>query len=212
MFEATGFPITLFHFLLFDIYRVLRPGGLFWLDCFFGKVDQLEEINKSFIDSIGFLWLKWATRGVKLAKPGYREIDFAGIIIGGHDVIGGVDTDSCRLPLLSTKKWSFNQQNKSMEFTSQQLKQYDGSVPSRPIYVAIKGRVFDVTTGVNFYGPGGPYSMFSGKDASRALAKMSKNDEDVSPSLDGLSEKELGVLADWEKKFEAKYPVVGRVV
>jgi aconitate hydratase len=29
--------------------------------------------------------------------------------------------------------------------------------------------------------------------------------------LAGLSDKELGVLADWEKKFEAKYPVVGRL-
>lgn len=51
--------------------------------------------------------------------------------------------------------------------------------------------------------------MFAGKDASRALAKMSKNDEDVIGSLDGLSEKEMGVLDDWEKKFEAKYPIVG---
>lgn len=54
--------------------------------------------------------------------------------------------------------------------------------------------------------------MFAGKDASRALAKMSKNDEDISSSLHGLTEKEIGVLDDWEKKFEAKYPVVGRVV
>ncbi|TQD75773.1 hypothetical protein C1H46_038670 [Malus baccata] len=53
--------------------------------------------------------------------------------------------------------------------------------------------------------------MFAGKDASRALAKMSKNDEDITASLDGLTEKEIGVLTDWEKKFEAKYPVVGRV-
>ncbi|CAN1332706.1 Probable steroid-binding protein 3 [Linum perenne] len=52
--------------------------------------------------------------------------------------------------------------------------------------------------------------MFAGKDASRALAKMSKDDSDVIPSLQGLTDKELGVLADWEKKFEAKYPVVGR--
>jgi len=99
-----------------------------------------------------------------------------------------------------------------MEFTPQLLKQYDGSDPSKPIYVAIKGRVFDVTTGKSFYGPGGPYAVFAGKDASRALAKMSKNDDDVVSSLDGLTEKELGVLADWEKKFEAKYPIVGRVV
>ncbi|KAL2525415.1 putative steroid-binding protein 3 [Abeliophyllum distichum] len=98
-----------------------------------------------------------------------------------------------------------------MELTLQQLKQYDGSDPSKPIYVAVKGRIFDVTTGKSFYGPGGAYYMFAGKDASRALAKMSKNDEDVIASLDGLTDKEIGVLNDWEKKFEAKYPIVGTV-
>ncbi|XP_019415948.1 PREDICTED: probable steroid-binding protein 3 [Lupinus angustifolius] len=98
------------------------------------------------------------------------------------------------------------------EFTPNQLTQFNGTDPSKPIYVAVKGRVFDVTTGKSFYGPGGPYAMFAGKDASRALAKMSKNDEDITPSLDGLSEKEIGVLNDWETKFQAKYPVVGRVL
>lgn len=69
-----------------------------------------------------------------------------------------------------------------------------------------------MSAGNSFYGPGDAYCMFAGKDASRALAKMSKNEEDVSPSLDGLSEKEMGVLNDWEKKFEAKYPIVGTVI
>ncbi|KAK9279056.1 hypothetical protein L1049_012731 [Liquidambar formosana] len=100
----------------------------------------------------------------------------------------------------------------AMELTPQQLKQFDGSDPSKPIYVAVKGRIFDVTAGKSFYGPGGAYVMFAGKDASRALAKMSKNDDDITASLDGLSDKEIGVLNDWEKKFEAKYPVIGRVV
>ena len=54
--------------------------------------------------------------------------------------------------------------------------------------------------------------MFAGNDASRALAKMSKNEEDITPSLDGLSEKEMGVLNGWENNFQAKYPVVDRVV
>ncbi|CAA3032372.1 probable steroid-binding protein 3 [Olea europaea var. sylvestris] len=98
-----------------------------------------------------------------------------------------------------------------MELTLQQLKQYDGSDPSKPIYIAVKGRIFDMTSGKSFYGPGGPYGMFAGKDASRALAKMSKNEEDVIASLDGLTDKEMGVLNDWEKKFEAKYPIVGTV-
>ncbi|KAK6927668.1 Cytochrome b5-like heme/steroid binding domain [Dillenia turbinata] len=98
-----------------------------------------------------------------------------------------------------------------MEFTGQDLRSYNGSDSSKPIYIAIKGRVFDVSAGKSFYGPGGAYAMFAGRDASRALAKMSKEEADISASLDGLSEKELGVLADWEKKFEAKYPVVGRI-
>ncbi|XP_058203539.1 probable steroid-binding protein 3 [Rhododendron vialii] len=98
-----------------------------------------------------------------------------------------------------------------MELTLQQLKQYDGTNPSKPIYLAMKGRIFDVTTGKSFYGPGGDYAMFAGKDASRALAKMSKDEDDVVGSLHGLSDKEMGVLNDWEKKFEAKYPIVGRV-
>ncbi|KAJ4834338.1 Bifunctional protein GlmU [Turnera subulata] len=99
-----------------------------------------------------------------------------------------------------------------MEFTASQLREYNGTDPSKPIYVAIKGRVFDVSTGKTFYGPGGSYEMFAGRDASRALAKMSKNEEDISASLDDLTDKEKDVLADWERKFEAKYPVAGRVV
>ncbi|MBA0811666.1 hypothetical protein Gohar_003542, partial [Gossypium harknessii] len=99
-----------------------------------------------------------------------------------------------------------------MDLTPQQLIQFNGSDPSKPIYVAINGRIYDVTAGKSFYGPGGAYAMFAGKDASRALAKMSKNEEDVCPNLDGLSEKEMDVLNDWVKKFEAKYPVVGRVI
>jgi membrane-associated progesterone receptor component len=99
-----------------------------------------------------------------------------------------------------------------MELTLEQLKQFDGTDPSKPIYIAVRGRIFDVTTGKSFYGPGGSYVVFSGKDATRALAKMSKNEEDVVASVDGLTEKEIGVLNDWEKKFEAKYPIVGRVI
>ncbi|KAM7255498.1 hypothetical protein ACFE04_008396 [Oxalis oulophora] len=98
-----------------------------------------------------------------------------------------------------------------MEFTAVELKQYNGRETSKPIYLSVKGRVFDVTGGRSFYGPGGSYEMFAGKDASRALAKMSKNDEDISPCLDGLTEKEITVLNDWERKFEAKYPIVGRL-
>jgi len=97
------------------------------------------------------------------------------------------------------------------DISEAQLSRYDGKNGSLPILVAIRGKIYDVSSGKSFYGPGGSYAMFSGKDASRALAKMSTKEEDVVADIDGLTEKEIGVLDDWDRKFAAKYPVVGRV-
>ncbi|KVI03087.1 putative S-adenosyl-L-methionine-dependent methyltransferase [Cynara cardunculus var. scolymus] len=66
-------PTTLMHFLFFDIYRVLRPGGLFWLDHFFCKGEQLEEVYIPLLESIGFNKVKWVVgrkldRGIELQE------------------------------------------------------------------------------------------------------------------------------------------------
>eukprot|EP00250_Pteridium_aquilinum_P003876 c14150_g1_i1 orf=231-554(+) len=98
------------------------------------------------------------------------------------------------------------------QITEEELLKYNGTDSSLPIYVAIKKRIFDVSSARNFYGPDGSYAVFAGKDASRALGKMSTKEHDVVGSIDGLTEKELKVLEDWERKFEAKYPVVGSLV
>ncbi|KAJ3699053.1 hypothetical protein LUZ61_002758 [Rhynchospora tenuis] len=99
-----------------------------------------------------------------------------------------------------------------MDFTAAQLKAYDGSDESKPIYLSVKGTVYDVTSGKSFYGPGGPYAVFAGRECARALAKMTKEESECTADVDDLSEKEATTLADWEKKFQAKYPVVGRLV
>ena len=62
-----------------------------------------------------------------------------------------------------------------------------------------------------FYGPGGPYALFAGKDASRALAKMSFEDKDLTGDISGLGPFELDALQDWEYKFMSKYVKVGTV-
>lgn len=62
-----------------------------------------------------------------------------------------------------------------------------------------------------FYGPGGPYALFAGKDASRALAKMSFEEKDLTGDISGLSAFELEALQDWEYKFMGKYVKVGTI-
>jgi len=62
-----------------------------------------------------------------------------------------------------------------------------------------------------FYGPGGPYALFAGKDASKALAKMSFDEKDLTGDISGLGPFELEALQDWEYKFMAKYVKVGTV-
>jgi len=73
-------PTTLMHFLFFDIYRVLRPGGLFWLDHFFCVGDQLEQVYIPLIDSIGFIKVKWVV-GKKLDRgPELREMYLSALL------------------------------------------------------------------------------------------------------------------------------------
>lgn len=63
-----------------------------------------------------------------------------------------------------------------------------------------------------FYGPGGAYSMFTGKEASRALALLSFKPQDINGNLEDLGPEELQVLEDWEDKFMEKYAKVGQLV
>lgn len=53
--------------------------------------------------------------------------------------------------------------------------------------------------------------MFSGKDASRALAKTSVVPADVKPEWEDLDDKEKGVLNDWYTFFSKRYNIVGKV-
>ncbi|XP_010442745.1 PREDICTED: membrane steroid-binding protein 1-like [Camelina sativa] len=98
------------------------------------------------------------------------------------------------------------------EITEDELKQYDGSDPQKPLLMAIKHQIYDVTQSRMFYGPGGPYALFAGRDASRALAKMSFEEKDLTWDISGLGPFELEALQDWEYKFMSKYAKVGTVI
>jgi membrane-associated progesterone receptor component len=103
-------------------------------------------------------------------------------------------------------------------FNPHTLLPYDGN-NGMPVYLAVRGKVFDVTSGRNFYGPGGPYANFAGRDASRGLACQSFDEEMLTKDLDGpldslegLTSEDMENLHGWEERFNSKYLVVGRLV
>ncbi|CAK7245645.1 MAG: Dihydrodipicolinate synthase [Sporothrix thermara] len=103
-------------------------------------------------------------------------------------------------------------------YTPHTLLPFDGK-EGRPVFLAVRGRVFDVSSGRNFYGPGGPYENFAGRDASRGLASHSFDEEMLTKDLDGpldplddMTPDMLEALQGWEERFESKYLVVGRLV
>ncbi|KAG7193855.1 Membrane-associated progesterone receptor component 1 [Scheffersomyces spartinae] len=100
------------------------------------------------------------------------------------------------------------------KFTPKTLARYNG-IDNPRIFIAVKKRVFDVTQGATFYGPGGPYENFAGRDASRGLALnsfelscLTSIDEPID-TLTGLTKEELESLDSWEQHFDNKYKVVG---
>ncbi|KAF5827265.1 cytochrome b5-like heme/steroid binding domain-containing protein [Dunaliella salina] len=97
------------------------------------------------------------------------------------------------------------------QLTPEELAGYAGQDPSKPLYLAIKGTIFDISKGRQFYGPDGIYP-FAGKECARALALMSTDEADCCGNLEGLGFTELDILRDWEAKFNIKYPVIGTLV
>jgi len=103
-------------------------------------------------------------------------------------------------------------------FTPRTLLKNNGQ-QNAPVYLAVKGKVYDVTSGRNFYGPGGPYENFAGRDATRGLACQSFDEEMLTKNLDGpldpcedLSDEQLDNLNGWIERFDEKYLIVGKLV
>ncbi|KAI4697544.1 uncharacterized protein J4E84_000674 [Alternaria hordeiaustralica] len=117
-------------------------------------------------------------------------------------ILGGVLLLSCGLSYLSTSgesmTWGYNawwtraREWKSLmqgelTLTDAELALYDGSDPSKPIYLALNGTIYDVSISPTTYGPGGSYHFFAGKDAARAFLTGCFA-EDTVPDLRGVEE------------------------
>lgn len=74
------------------------------------------------------------------------------------------------------------------------------------------GEVYDVTSGKSFYGEGGSYSVFSGRDASVPFITGKFTAEEAKKSInEELSDQQLFSLEGWRKFYadSEKYPLVG---
>ncbi|CCA66353.1 related to membrane steroid binding protein [Serendipita indica DSM 11827] len=119
-------------------------------------------------------------------------------------------------------------------YTPKTLEPFNGQNGSR-ILLAIDREVFDVTSGRSFYGPGGAYGNFAGRDASRGMAKQSFDMEMLTPvdqpidKLEDLDQTEIDNMkgtpllgqvrcttnrkrTGWVSHFRYKYIVVGKLV
>jgi predicted heme/steroid binding protein len=83
-------------------------------------------------------------------------------------------------------------------FTLSELAFYDGvREPLAPLYLAIRGRVYDVTKGSTFYAPGRSYHPFLGKDSTRAYGTGCLKPECLISSTVGLTLSQLKEVDRW---------------
>ncbi|XP_078434016.1 putative methyltransferase At1g29790 [Wolffia australiana] len=57
---SSWIPEVVLEFAVFDIYRVLRPGGFFWLDHFFCEGSRLNSTYVPMFDRVGFEKVRWS--------------------------------------------------------------------------------------------------------------------------------------------------------
>lgn len=101
----------------------------------------------------------------------------------------------------------------TLTMTPQQLAEMDGRTEDTPIYVALAGRIYDVSAKRESYGPGKNYACFVGRDASLHYATGCT--DDVCPGdVNNLNEDEKRALNKWLEFYHNhdKYKYVGRLI
>lgn len=98
------------------------------------------------------------------------------------------------------------------DMSLKELRQYDGH-DGRPIFIAARNVIFDMTTRPDCYGPEAGYGILAGRDGSRALGTMSLKPEDVEqPSISDFNFEQSDTLDQWIALFLNRYEIVGKLI
>lgn len=96
------------------------------------------------------------------------------------------------------------------EISEDDLKQYDGSDPEKPLLMAIKGQIYDVSQSRSFMDQVDLMHCLLERMLAELLQKCLLK-KDLTGDITGLGPFELEALQDWEFKFMSKYVKVGTV-
>ena len=142
----------------------------------------------------------------------YHYVTSARLVAANGMAVGGRASTGRQAGKVDGANTGAGEAPRKLEITLEELSKYTGQDGYRPLALSIRGVIYDVSSGVGFYGEGKPYGVYAGKEVARALGKMSLNEEDCRGDVDDLTEKETATLEQWETKFASKYPVLGRVI
>ncbi|XP_071992246.1 neuferricin [Engystomops pustulosus] len=93
-----------------------------------------------------------------------------------------------------------------------ELSSYDGGHGSPGLYLAVLGQVFDVQKGMKHYGPGGSYSFFTARDASRAYVTGDFAEGGLVDDVSELSPSQMLHLNNWLSFYQKNYVAVGKLI
>ena len=105
-----------------------------------------------------------------------------------------------------------------LALTPEELAEFDGrplpeSDERAALLLAIRGRIYDVSAGWSFYGPGKSYHRLVGKDATRAFCTGCLEPACLIPFTAGLAPDQLREADRWIELYEHhdKYKLVGEL-
>lgn len=155
------------------------------------------EGSGGFLSTVGWV-VEWALIGVIAALV---LVIVRMLVFGGSAAVAKAPVKPKRKPAL-------------VFLTADELAAFDGTDKQAPVYVALRGTIYDVSSRRDMYGVKGQgYNVLAGRDAARALAKHALDPATCNnANIDDLTPGELEALSQWEDTYRQKYGVVGHVV